>query len=594
MAGLWVVLLAGCALDPPTLPQPTATLDATPVAAATPRAWATATPIPTITPTIARASTATPTSIATPARSSPTPFEAVPPSSSPLARTDDGYCRRTFGAPSAARFSARLRDVQVRAANNSTDVVLQFDDVAGVLHGVAGCQWAGAWPQTNDLGAVVAPGPAFIALDLADWAHDEAFAASIVTDTLAMQQAPTPAVATLPPSDGGGAGGPTIAMSANSLDSRGVLLGIGLGEPRAFAIRVENDQVIVSIANEDAAPFPPVNDPLGEAQGTSAAEQTLFLVQDDALFRLNTSGAQPVSTTLTMVTGLAVNGTGTQLAVCANASDGSDHQALWLLNADGENERILADIGGCAEPVFSVDGDTVAFVAPAANGTTRSTVWTVPVTSGELTPVHPTWDQWTRSAPRWLSGDRLLYHAADENGARVLLINENGGEREVSARLLTGTAYRGVGAFVIDSEQDLIVVQALHAADDGDDLAILRADGSVVATEQRGFRQQPLGFTDDGLLYLTIECPSDTVQLYALRRRTADGVIETLLRGNTAHTIDVAVVQNDALLYVRAPADESTTQGSDIWLLANGGATRSRVHRSQTRITHIAPASAAP
>jgi len=594
-----MVLLVGCALDPPTVPQPTTIVDATPVAAATPRATVPITSVPSATPTTTPTSTATPKSSAMPPRLLPTPSPSVAPAFSPLARTDESYCQRTFGSQNTVRFSARLRDVEVRAADGRTDVVLQFDDVEGALHGVAGCHWASAWPQTNDLGAVVAPGAAFIALDLADWAHDEAFAASILTDTGVMQPALTPAAAPLPPMQtpawAEGGGDLSLAMSANSFDSRGMLLGIGLPEPRPFAVHVQDDHVIVSIADQNTAPFPPANDPLGEAQGTAPAEQNLFFVQDQTLFRLDAKGAQPVSTTLTAVTGLAIDSAGTRLAVCAATElDGGNRQLLWLLDADGSNERVLADVGGCAEPTFSIDGDTVAFVAPAANGTTFSMVWTIPLPGGEPTPVHHTWDQWTRSAPRWLGGDRLVYRATDENDTSVLLINENGTEREVSARLLTGTAYRGVGTFVVDPEQDLIAVQALDAADDGADLVLLRADGSVLATEQRGFRQQPLGFTGDSLVYLTIECPSDTVQPYALRRRVPSGVIETLLAGSTAHRLGAAVVHDDTLLYVRAPADEAMLQGSEVWLLADGGTTRSRVHRSQTRIAHIALVGAAP
>ncbi len=589
MAGLWLVLLVGCALDPPTLPQDPATIDATPVAAATPRA--TTTFIPT-TPTIVPSSTPTPTH---PAASTPdpTPPASVVPSSSPLVRTDESYCRRPFGVASAARFSARLDDVHVRAAHDRMEVVLQFQDVQGALHGVAGCHWAGAWPQTNDLGAPTAPDAAFIALDLADWAHDDAFAASILTDTLTVTQSAafeadqdplTPTPNPQPPT-------PLLAMSANSLDSRGALLGIGLGEPRPFNVRVEDDRLILSIVDENAASFPPINDPLGQAQGAAHVLSDLFFVQDETLFRLNATGTQPVSTTLTAITDLALNNKGTQLAVCAAHLDGAEQQVLWVLDVDGSNERVLADVGSCAEPAWSSDDGTIAFAAPAdTSGEAVSTVWTVPVTDGEPTPMHAAWDQWSRSAPRWLDDDRLVYRATDENGASMLLIYENGTEREISARLLTGTAYGGVGAFVVDADQDLIAVQALHANDDGADLVLLRADGSVLATEQRGFRQQPLGFTNDGLLYLTIECPSDTVQPYALRRRRQSGAIETLLSGSTTHMINAAVVLDDALLYVRAPANDTVEQASEVWLLANGGATRTRVDRAQTPVPHVMPA----
>jgi dipeptidyl aminopeptidase/acylaminoacyl peptidase len=190
-----------------------------------------------------------------------------------------------------------------------------------------------------------------------------------------------------------------------------------------------------------------------------------------------------------------------------------------------------------------------------------------------------------------------------ENGTSVLMLNQGGTERELSARLLTGSAYRGIGAFVVDPEAQRIAVQALHADDDGADLVVLQADGALVATEQRGFWQQPLGFSSDGLLYITTECPSATVQRYALRRRTERGTIETLLTGSTANTIGAALVQGDALVYARSAAAQGSTPAangaasqaaSELWLLTDNGAARRLLHRAPASITRVAGATSVP
>lgn len=592
MAGLWVVVLAGCALDPLAVPHSSPVADVTPAATVPSRDVAVGdSPVPLAPPTMASTSPVTSPFPATPTLSPTAAFSSLVPSPTPFVRAADGYCQRTFGPEDGARFSAHLRSVSTQTAADHTDVVFQFDGVDGVLHGAASCRWAGAWLHT-DVGALAAPGSAFIALDLPDWAHDDAFTTSIFTDTRVLtasnafehnQTLPDPTLNPQPPT-------PMLAFAANSLDSRGALLGIGLPEPRPFTVRIEDERVIVSIATGDAAQSLPTPDPLGEAHGTpTQAQQDLVFVQDHALFRLDAQGAaQPISTTLGAISDLAVDATGTRLVVCAPVDpNNSQRAALWSLNADGTNARMLADVGGCAEPTLMGNGD-IAYVAPAPDAAALPTVWTIPATAGVAVPVHAT-DQWTRSAPRWLARRRLVYRAANADGTNVLFLNENGVEREVSARLLTGTAYRGVGAFVVEPQADLIAVQALHAADAGSDLVIMRADGGVLATEQRGWQQHPLGFTNEGLLYLTIECPSSTVQPYALRRRTANGTSETLLAGSTTATISAARVFGNALLYVRTAAtDDGSTDGSELWLLDGGDATRVRVRRSQTPMSPTA------
>lgn len=505
---------------------------------------------------------------------------------------------------SEARFSARLDAVEVKENTEAIEVSLVFSDVDGALHGVAACRWAATWPQDADLGVLDAPGPVFIGLELEHWAHDAAFDASILTETLAVTRSETASLPTATSPAALAASGEEIendalqlALAAYSLDSRGALIGIGLPEPRPFAVRADGDRVILEIAQPEVARFPPSDDPLGEEAGDSPTlDGEVFWLEDGAIYHLEDASAQVISTTLATITDMTIDPIGTQLVVCAHedAMVLDQPPALWLIEANGTNPRLLADVGGCAEPAVDPSGQRIAFVAPA-NGTDLPQVWTVPLAGGEATPLQAGIDPWSRSSPLWIDERQLVYAAGVDDNVTLLMINQDGVESELSARLLTGSTYRRVGTFVVDPATELIAVQALHANDEGSDLVLLRTDGTTLATEQRGFSQQPLGFSDDGLWYLTIECPSGTVQRYALRQRSQRGAITTSLSGNTVHTVAAASVQDDVLVYVRYPSEsrEEPVDGSipqpsnEIRMLTDDGDARALLHQTSGMITDI-------
>ncbi len=573
---LLALLLAGCLEAPAPAPVTRQT-----VAALTPQP--TTTPLPTPTPRPTSTPQPTPTPEVTPTVTATAVTQAPP---------DVSYCARPFGPASAARFSARLAAVRVGRTDDFDQVLFEFADASGQLHGVARCFFAEGWPAEADIGARAAPGEAVIALDLDDWAHDELFASSPLTQTITLTD--TNLVY-------------HVGFAANSLDSRGATLGVGLPAPRPFRVRVEDTTLVVEVARHLS--FPPSDDPLGQAAGQlDAVAQPIFFLHNGDVYRLVDGRAEPIVETPDIEIGLAVSPDGMTLAVCRAPADAEpfalpyDARAtLWTMRADGSEAQLLADVGGCAEPAFAASGRTIAFTANVAPGPPAVLqVWTVPVVGGTAEPVAGL-DEWNRSQPRWLADSRLLYRAANERGQAILLLRDaDGEEREVTARMLSGAAYRGIGDYVVNPESGLIAVEALRAGSDGADLVLLRDNGVQVASEQRGFWQRPLGFDGDDLLYLTADCPSQTVLTYTIYRRAARGTIAPLLSGNSAAGIGATLVVDESLFYVRTHDsdarlrgprfDPALDAGSSLWRMSLDGADRAELISVDQGITALATA----
>jgi len=528
----------------PTLPpRPTATLEAT--------------------PTLPPAPTATPEPTPEPAETEAAATQAV--------RDDLGYCRRAWGTGADASWSGRLQSVSAGGSPEVAELRFEFADLQGRLHGVASCVLAAAWPIDTDIGPAAAPGPSMIMLELDDWAHDDLFAASPITETIAVGDIP---------------GVQGVAFAANSLDSRGAVLGIGLSEPRPFNVNIDGNALVVQFASAPA--FGAADDPLGAQTETSAerpapAEPVYFLEGGD-VYVFENGNARNITNTPEPETDLAVSPDGSLLAVCRAPANAERFQlpydvraALWMLAADGSDGQLLADIGGCAEPRFDAEGRRIAFtVNVAPSPPARLEVWTVGL-DGEPSPAANGLDEWNRSHPRWLPDGRLVY-LADDGTSRVLMLRDDDGETELTASLMSGPAYVGVGAFLVDAASGEVALEALRAAG-GADLVVLRPDGSRVSSERRGFYQRPLDFHDGELVYLATDCPSDAVLSYTVYRRDA-GTIETLVRGTTEAAIGAATIAGDSLVYARHPSAPAGLRGPEaiaedepgtLWALALDG-----------------------
>jgi dipeptidyl aminopeptidase/acylaminoacyl peptidase len=429
-----------------------------------------------------------------------------------------------------------------------------------------------------------------LAISLDDWAHDQLWQQSPLTQTHVLT---------------GTSLLQAISFSADPLASRGTTIGIGLSRTAPFRIRLQDqpDRLVVEVdrTTRISAADDQLTQPLGRI---ALPEQPIFFLQNHDVWRLRDGGAEPVTTTAALETALAVAPDGETIAVCRAPADTDPaslpyavRASLWIIQVGGNEERLLADVGGCADIEFAPDGKTITFTANTAAAPPGAlSIWTVPTIVGDPTPVTPLADEWDRFDSSWLPDGRLIYRARHQSGLSVLFVREeNGGEREISARLLTGSRYGGIGSLVVG--EDMLAVEALRSNGGGADLVLLRFDGTEVAVERRAFWQRPLAFLPSGLLYLSTNCASNVVQQYTLIRRQPTGTLDELVRGTSTAGLGDAVALGDAMLISRysepqpglrgpqaLPADDSP---GSLWLVAGDGTARRELHRAPVPVNQI-------
>ena len=82
-------------------------------------------------------------------------------------------------------------------------------------------------------------------------------------------------------------------------------------------------------------------------------EHQIFFLQNHDVWRLRDGRAEPVTTTSDLETALAVAPDGETVAVCRAPADTDPanlpygvRSGLWIIQVDGSEERLLADVGG--------------------------------------------------------------------------------------------------------------------------------------------------------------------------------------------------------------------------------------------------------
>ncbi len=578
MAGLSVLL--SCSLESP--PSEVYINQAT-AKALTPTATSTPVP-PTATPTVTPTGTPPPTATAIPTQT-PIPTPTTNPQLADL-----GYCRTSFGPADGARFSARLASIEAHHLDLVDQITLTFSDTKGLVHGSVRCIDNSEWDRLEGRTATEAPGPRVLAINLDAWAHDDAWVHSPLTQTASLTGAPSFG---------------KISFAADPLSSRGTTIGIGLATPLSFRVRLEDQPVRLIVEVDRNAHIEQRDDPLGQPAGTiEAPTRPIFFLQNYDVWKFADGRAQPLTTTDTLETSLAVSPDGETLAVCRAPGDSDPamlpygvRASLWVMRATGSEERMLADVGGCADLQFAPSGKTISFTAnTAAAPPTLLSVWIVPVVGGEPHPATPVGDEWNRYGATWLPDSRLIYHARQGADLSVLFIRENdGSEHEVTSQLLTGATYSGIGQFVVGD--NLLAVEALRGGEDGADLVLLRFDGTEIAVERRAFWQRPLAFLPDGLIYLSTECPSSTVQQYTLLRRKQDGTTDELLHGSTLGGIGDVVAAGARLLIARLDRPASGVRGpqgapadgarASLWLISPSGSARHELYQAPVSISNL-------
>lgn len=555
---------------------------------------------PTTTPTLPPPTpTSSPTPSATPSPSvTPTPAPTTVPSATPMPTptlnpqlADLGYCRTQFGPTGAEPFSGQLAGVEAARLNLVDRITFTFADTRGTPNGLAQCIDNAAWPRLVGGNRAEPPGEKVLVLSLESWLHDERWSRSSITQTLSLT--PTTVFG-------------RVSYAADPLSSRGTTIGVGMRVALPFRVRVEDRPVRLIVEVDREARLDARADSLGQSAGrVEMPGDPIYFLQNYDVWRYANGRSQPMTTTDELETSLAVSPDGETIAVCrAPAStDPADlpynvRASLWVMPSGGGEERMLADVGGCADLRFAPSGKTISFTANTASAPpAQLSVWTVPVVVGEPRAATPVGDTWSRFGAAWLPDSRLVYHARDESGLSVLFLQGNdGSEREVSAKVLTGSTYRGIGEFVVGP--DLLAVEALRAGDDGADLVLLRYDGTEVAVERRAFWQRPLAFLGDGsLIYLSTECPSDVVQAYTLQRRNANGTVDELVRGRTTGGFGGVRVAGDLLLVnrvqrpgagLRGPrAEPAESSAGSLWAMTRDAGDRREIVRAPVPILDV-------
>ncbi len=500
-----------------------------------------------------------------------------------------GFCNTPFGPDDDERFSTRLESMVAERLDQIDRLTLTFSDTSGSLHGLAACIEAQRWNDLAGPDGQPAPGTTVLALDLDDWAHDEAWHASPLGESIVITGADS---------------FERVSFVADPRSSRGTLVGIGLRRTLAFRVVAEERPSRIIVEVDRMPRLDAISDPLGRAAGrVDLPDAPIFFIQNYDVWRFAAGRARPVTTTTELETALAVSPDGGTLAVCRAPADAEPgalpygvRASLWVMDPDGGDQRQLADTGGCADLRFAPSGRTVSFTSNTAAPAMHLAVWTASIVVGEPQAATTTDDEWSRSNAQWLPDSRLVYHGTNDAGASVLFIqDDDGSEREVSAQLLTGSRYAGIGDVVVGDT--LLAVEALRRDRAGADLVLLRFDGTEVAVEQRGFWQRPLVFQNGELLYLITACPSEVVQNYTLLRRAADGTLDELLSGKTLAGIGEVAVLGDQLIVARSTAPRPGLRGpqtspsdlsrTSLWELDDNGTIRREVYRSPVPVRNL-------
>mgnify|MGYP006296770009 CR=1 FL=1 len=133
---------------------------------------------------------------------------------------------------------------------------------------------------------------------------------------------------------------------------------------------------------------------------------------------------RPLSTTGGNVIEFAPDRSGSQIAFSVqNEAGGRD---LWLMNRDGETQRLLITCGNdvCGDPSWSMDQTLIAYTrevfVPEAGGYQPAQVWTVEVERGETAQLYQSEIAFGHSPSFSPDGLKLATYDTTQNAIRVL------------------------------------------------------------------------------------------------------------------------------------------------------------------------------
>ncbi len=557
---------------------------------------------PTDTPTV---TTPSPTGTARP---SPT---APPPSPTPNAALRGfSFCNQqvsTVEQVTQGRFSARLQQVSAETFPAFERLVFDFELApdSAPLSASANCVSERDFRITT--GEPVAPAAYVLEMHLPGWLHDEAFDTSVLSDTMRFTETST-------------VQGVDMLTDADAV--AGATITLGLSEVREFRLTLSEEplQLLVDVARTSSLNESSDSLTRPSSGGSTDLPAPVFFLLDGEIKRIDDSDTITLTESLENEIALDVSPDGDLVAYCRTQEPGALPQeagltvpgALWLMEANGSNQRQIASVGvNCNDVAFSPDGSMIAFSVDETGAEPgHHAIWTVPLSpTSELTETVMVDEtgarriagdkEWNRVAPQWIDENTLIYAASAQDGRQTLFLHRlsETQEHDVGAALVVGEQYRALGRHLAAPDGQGIAVEALRVQDAGADLVLLDANGATQETISEGFWNRPLAWSDDGsLFYLTTACTSTLVQEYTLSMRDSSGSARLLSSGSTLGTFGDAVALDGGLAYVAAERAEPGQRGagsialqsaSAIWFLDPANDVRRQVYAAERRITTL-------
>jgi hypothetical protein len=589
--GVLLLLVAGCeqqSIAEQEQIRSRQTLEAsTPSVTPTPTITPTNTPTPTYTPTIGPSPTpsVTPTPTLTPV---PTP-SPLPPTATPNpALAAFSLCTQTAGDLAGGRFSARITGITatVESAFERLTIGLDVPGESAPPYATASCLAA-----ADDAAGTATSGYVLL-LNLDGWLHDDAFNASPLSQTLALSG--TTVMKRL-----GYRFDPNAAVGAT--------LAIDLAQPLPFRISLAERPARLVLEVAKTTPLGPSNDMLSLPGGSAQPDTPIYYLQDGDVWRYTSGKATNLTDSPEAETALAFSPAADLVAFCRAAPGAAPDDlrapsTLWTIKSDGSEPVEVAAVGrACATPTFSPDGQTIAFAVDESGATpAHSAIWIVPSESGDPQRLTPEGDEWSRLAPQWLAGNRLVYAAEAEDGRSTLfLYRPEGLEEDIGAGLVLGDRYRALGRPLAAPDGSMVAIEGLRATKDGADLVLLNTDGKEVAMIGDGYWTRALAWGADGTLFsITTACPSAVAQSYAIFARPKSGDSRLIASGDTLGGFGSFSASGSGLAYVtlahapaspRGPLAIDRASDSALWFWDVGGGGRARLIEAPNAIDGLAP-----